>query len=228
MTSDRLERSWSAVSPEIAAKYLKGYGAPSLASRQLLRDVLVEIGGGRSLRLLDLGCGNGQLYEFFRATGLHCHYTGVDFSDSLLAAAHAALGSDPNACFVKANVETLTGVVGDFDVVTYSHVIEMLSSPEAALTNARRLAGHIVIRFFEPPEFDIDLVELRELDVGGGRVEPYLRRKMSRDYYRMILAKIGCSRVDIYQEAGDKDQVHVLQFSPEPRGSERPIGLPTS
>jgi ubiquinone/menaquinone biosynthesis C-methylase UbiE len=212
-TRDRLERSWSAISPEIAAKYLKGYGAPSLASRQLLTDVLTEIGGGKSLRLLDLGCGNGQLYEFFHASGLPCRYTGVDFSDSLLAAARAAVGSDPNACFVRANIETLEGVVGDFDVAVYSHVVEMLSSPEASLTNARRLAGRIAIRFFEPPDFDTDLVELRELDVGDGRVEPYLRRKMSRDYYRMILAKIGCSRVDIYQEFGDKDQVHVLQFA---------------
>jgi hypothetical protein len=71
----------------------------------------------------------------------------------------------------------------------------------------------VLIRFFEPPEFDVDTVELREMDVGGDRKVPYLRRKMSRDFYRLILANLGVSRVEIFQADGDKDQLHVLHFA---------------
>lgn len=210
--NERLRRAWSAFSDDIAKKYLKGYGYPSTASRRLLREVLAELSDGRPLRLLDLGCGNAQLYEFFRETGLDFRYTGVDFSDVLLTAAIDALRDDSNVELIKGDIETLEGISGEFDFAIYSHVIELLSCPEASLRNARRVARRIAIRFYEPPEFDVDRVELRTMDVGDGRTEPYLRRMMSRDYYRLILAKIGCTRVDIYQEAGDKDQIHILNF----------------
>jgi hypothetical protein len=39
-----------------------------------------------------------------------------------------------------------------------------------------------------------------------------LRRKMSRDYYRLILSRIGCRQVDLYDDETSKDQVHVLRF----------------
>jgi hypothetical protein len=49
------------------------------------------------------------------------------------------------------------------------------------------------------------------MDVGGEAV-PYLRRKMSRDYYRLILAKAGCREVDVYRDESSKDQIHLLRF----------------
>jgi SAM-dependent methyltransferase len=208
-----LERSWSAFPPEIAKIYLNGYGHPSQLSKQLVVDVLREqIDGDRPIRLLDLGCGNGHLYGYFREQKLLCRYTGVDFSDALLTAARERFDGDENATFVKDDVEAMVHLAPGFDVAIYSHVIEMLSSPEASLRRARELAQRILIRFFEPPDFDIDCVELREFDTGAGAKVPYLRRKMSRDYYRLILTRLGCSRVDVYQVDGDKDQIHVLHF----------------
>lgn len=211
-TSDGLQRAWSAFDRDIASRYLKDYGHPSLLSRSLLREVLAELSGGTMPRLLDLGCGNGQLYEFFRDTGLKCHYTGVDFSEPLLAVAVRRLGPDPNVKLIKGNIETLEEVTGKFDFAIYSHVVELLSCPEASLLSARRLAKRIAIRFYEPPDFEVDRVELRTMEVGGGRSEQYLRRMMSRDFYRLILSNVGCTRVDIYQEPGDKDQIHILNF----------------
>ncbi|EIJ45206.1 hypothetical protein GWL_46460 [Herbaspirillum sp. GW103] len=49
------------------------------------------------------------------------------------------------------------------------------------------------------------------MDVGQKEQVPFIRRKMSRDYYRLILARIGCKNVDIYRDT-TKDQVHVLTF----------------
>lgn len=204
----RSQESWDSFSPEVAEAYLKSFGHPAPGSKQILLDLVRGLTEHTSPSILDLGCGNGQLLEFFKRHGLQCAYTGVDFSESLLSVARH---DHPDAHFILGDVNKLPHlVIGPFDCVIYSHVIEMLESPELSLHEARRLTKKIFIRFFEPPEFEVDTVELREMELGRGRV-PYLRRKMSRDHYRLILSHIGCSRVDVYRDAS-KDQVHVLHF----------------
>lgn len=164
------------------------------------------------MSILDLGCGNANLLEYLRRRGLQGRYTGVEFSEPLLEAARAAFARDPAADFVRADVNDLGGVHGSFDVAVYSHVIEMLAAPERSLLAARGLARAIVIRFFEPPDHDFDSVEIREMEVGGGHGVPYLRRSMGRDYYRLVLARLGCTVVDVYQDEQARDQVHRLHY----------------
>lgn len=204
-----LGNSWNAFSPEIASQYLKSYGHPSVSSKVLLTDVLRKLTKHIKLpNCIDLGCGNGQLGEYFVESGFDCQYTGVDFSDVLLDAARRAL---PNSNFIKDDINTLVEITGYFNIAIYSHVIELLSAPEDSLAAAKRVADKIVIRFYEPPEFETDSVELRWLDVGSTDQVPYLRRKMSRDYYSLILSRLGCKAVDIYRDV-TKDQIHVLHF----------------
>ena len=204
-----LSDSWNAFSPDIAKEYLKTYGHPSVSSKALLVDVLKQYTSAKeNPRIIDLGCGNAQLGEFFLEKRFQCAYTGVDFSDVLLEVGRQAL---PQADFIKDDVNTLSQIEGRYDVGLYSHVVELLTSPEESLLAARKLCDLIVIRFYEPPEFESDSVELRWMEVGQDQQVPFLRRKMSRDYYRLLLTKIGCSRVDIFRDAS-KDQVHVLSF----------------
>ena len=206
---NELSDSWNAFSPDIASKYLKTYGSPSITSKTLLVEILREYTAQlKRPSLIDLGCGNGQLCGFFDGKRYLCDYTGVDFSDVLLEAGRNA---SPHAKFVKDDVNTLAGVSGRFDIALFSHVVELLISPEASIARASQLADLVVIRFYEPPEFDMDSLELRWLDVGSEKQVPYLRRKMSRDYYRLILARVGCKRVDIFHDSS-KDQIHVLVF----------------
>jgi SAM-dependent methyltransferase len=208
---DALSESWSAWSPARARRYLRTEDAASTGSRELLGDVLRRLDRDE-LRILDLGCGNAQLYEYLKSVGLRCAYTGVDVSEPLLDAAREIHTGDPRASFAHADLMTLEGVEGRWDVAVFSHVIEILSGPEDALQAAHDRAEFIAIRFFEPPEFDTDVVELRQMEVGEGRMVPYLRRKMSRDHYRLILSRIGCRRVDVYRDDMSKDQVHLLRF----------------
>ena len=208
-----LQRSWDSFSTGRAGEYLKTYGHPSLRSKELLGDVLKDYASGGKLSVLDLGCGNGQLYESLREKDCLAKYTGVDFSTPLLTAAKSAFSGDGRAQFLQDDVTLLEKIEGRFDFVIYSHVIEMLASPELSLRRAKVFTDRVLIRFFEPPEFDAVTVELREMDVGEDKTVPYIRWKMSRDYYRLILATLGCRKVDIYQMDGDKDQVHVLHFS---------------
>ena len=209
---DRLAHSWSSFSSQIAQQYLKTFGHPSSNSKCILVDLLKKYSGGGKISIIDLGCGNAQLYEYFKEQKLACTYTGVDFSDPLLEAARIATVGDPAAAFIKDDVNELESIDGKYDVAIYSHVIEILSSPERSLLKAKTFAKRVIIRFFEPPEFETDMVELREMDVGGGGMVPYIRRKMSRDYYRLILTKMGCTCVDIYRDETAKDQVHVLRY----------------
>lgn len=208
-----LKDSWSDFTDEIAAKYLNGYGHPSEDSKALLADILLAHTESRKLRLIELGCGNGQMADYFQTRGLAFQYLGVDFSDPLLTAGRKCFAGNDDISFLNDDVQKLAKVEKTFDYAIYSHVIEMLSSPEAALMAAKRVSRKIIIRFFEPPEFDTTTVELLNLDVGAhdDKMRPYLRWKMGRDYYRLILAHLGAKLVDIYRSQ-DKDQIHVIHF----------------
>lgn len=203
-----LQDSWGAFGKKTAKNYLKTFGTPSLESKQILFEVLRDISGGNKISVIDLGCGNANLAEYLGEKHLNFEYTGVDFSQVLLDAAQEAY---PKASFIQDDVNVLQKVTKLYDVAVYSHVIEMLSSPEQSLLAAKKIAKKIVIRYFEPPESDTDWVELLEMDIGEGRRVPYLRRRMSKDYYRLILSKINCKSVDVYRD-GFKDQVHVLHY----------------
>lgn len=206
--TDILKKSWNAFSDDIAQKYLKSFGHPSMDSKLLVYDVLKNL-KSHSIKLVDLGCGNANLAEYLADNGLKFSYCGVDFSETLLTAARNAF---PQGTYICDDVNTLNLVPKDFDIACYSHVIEMLESPESSLMAASKLAKKILIRFFEPPSDIPDRVELQEMNIGSVNNVPYLRRKMSMDYYQMILAKICCKQVDVYQSTA-KDQVHVLHFS---------------
>ena len=206
-TMSILQNSWGAFSKKIAKDYLKTFGTPSLESKLILFEILEKIADGEKIKVIDLGCGNANLAEYLAEKKLNFAYTGVDFSQVLL---DSAMDAYSDASFICDDVNVLDSISKQYDVAVYSHVIEMLSSPENSLMAAKKIAKKIIIRFFEPPEAETDWVELLDMDVGDARV-PYLRRKMSKDYYRLILAKIGCKQVDVYRDSY-KDQVHVLYF----------------
>ena len=50
------------------------------------------------------------------------------------------------------------------------------------------------------------------MEIGDGTTVPYLRRKIARDSYRLMLARLGCTAVDVYRDEGSVDQVHVLRY----------------
>jgi ubiquinone/menaquinone biosynthesis C-methylase UbiE len=113
----KLKDSWNSLSPEISAKYLKTFGHPSVDSKQVLLEVLQEASGGKRLKLLELGCGNGQLAEYFLEQGLDCDYTGVDFSEPLLEAGRHTFAGKDHVRFVNGDVQLLDNVEGRFDFV---------------------------------------------------------------------------------------------------------------
>jgi SAM-dependent methyltransferase len=212
MSVSLLKRSWSSFVPEIAKVYLDGFGHPSERSKQLVTSLLKDRFGDSEFRLADFGCGNGHLCGFFRQSGLSCNYYGYDFSTSLLDAARERFEGDAKAHFLEADIEDPELSVAPCDVTLFSHVLEMLQSPQKSLVAARRTSPLVMIRFFEPPMGRYDITELLQLNTGGSTTGPYLRRTISEGYYNLLLHEVGCSSVDIHQVEGDKDQVHLLRF----------------
>lgn len=97
-----------------AAHYRAGRAAyPPL----LIRRVAEAVGVGEADRVLDLGCGPGQLaigFGYFAA-----EVVGLDPEPRMLAAATAAaLGLTPNVCFRQGSSYTLNADLGRFRLVT--------------------------------------------------------------------------------------------------------------
>jgi len=212
--NETLQKSWSSITKKSAKNYLKSFGNGSYASKVIVAEVLKEIQSKNSnMSVIEFGCGNGQLFETLLDNGIRCHYTGIDFSEPLLEVAkNNFLKYDTD--FLVDDVEKLSKVDKRYNVGIYSHVIEMLSSPEESLVNAKNVADIIIIRFFEPPNFEYDRVELRQMKISEESEEtmPYLRRQMSKDYYRLMLTKLGCTKADVFDDLTSNDEVHVLYF----------------
>jgi ubiquinone/menaquinone biosynthesis C-methylase UbiE len=207
-----LKHSWSSFTRDIAKIYLNGFGHPSPRSKVLLASVLKEIFGARRFTIADFGCGNGHLAAFFRERGLNIEYHGYDFSTSLLQAGRDNFENSADTRFFEADIEDPDLRIAPCDVVLFSHVLEILQSPQRSLLAARRNAALVLVRFFEPPDGEFDVTQLLQMNIGSESTVPYLRRTMSAGYYNLILSQIGCQSVDVHQVDGDKDQVHLLRF----------------
>lgn len=105
---------------------------------------------GNSLKVLDLGCGNGRFGLWLKS--LHTIiYTGIDTNSFLLNRAAKAL---PNAKFIKADILKPLPVRGHFDLITILGVLHHLH-PNAAASLVRRAAvrlnpgGILFLSFWE-------------------------------------------------------------------------------
>lgn len=94
-------------------------------------------------RVLDLGCGDGELLSALVAQK-NCHGYGVEIdTDSVLA----AIGRGVNV--IQADLEQGLEAFGDssFDVIVLSQTIQAMQNAEAILRSLTRIAGEAVVSF---------------------------------------------------------------------------------
>lgn len=103
------------------------------ASSPLHERVLAGVGPGA--RLLDVGCGTGDLLAHAVAAGLVC--SGIDAERRALATAERRV---PGAALTLGDAHELPHADGTFDLVTLVQVLEHLTNPVLALREAGRVA----------------------------------------------------------------------------------------
>lgn len=82
---------------------------------QFLRfDILSRVGNLQHKKVLDIGCGLGDMYTFFLRKEIDVEYTGIDIVPTFIERARTRF---PDACFIEGDMGTLTE---DYDYIVAS------------------------------------------------------------------------------------------------------------
>ncbi|WP_329052053.1 class I SAM-dependent methyltransferase [Amycolatopsis sp. NBC_01488] len=87
-------------------------------------------------RVLDIGCGNGQLTRLAAARARSA--TGVDLSGPMLATARERAAEVPNVTFEQGDVQVHPFAEGGFDLAVSRFGVMFFADPVAAFANVRR------------------------------------------------------------------------------------------
>ena len=95
--------------------------------------------------ILDIGCLNGNFYNFIKENGhIIKSFTGVDFSEKLI---HMAKHRFPEQSWITSDYSDIPFPDNSFDVVTAMEILEHIEDPEKLLSEAKRVckSGGFVI-----------------------------------------------------------------------------------
>jgi SAM-dependent methyltransferase len=93
-------------------------------------------------QILDLGCGNGELYRELLRRNHQGRYVGLDFSDNLLKVARHRLPLDKKVAFFQKDITALNwdvGLLPDFDVILAFAVLHHLPGVKLRLQTLRKI-----------------------------------------------------------------------------------------
>ena len=207
INNDILEASWSSIDISEAPHYLHYY--PKDTVKKLGEFINRKVFDGvlrASPSLTELGCGNAQHFSLLNDM-CGVHYCGVDFSKNLCEAAVAAYGKENNFNILHRDIYETS--YGD-DIILISHLMELISSPSLLLSKCQ--SKYIAIRWYEPPLFDHDIVELLPYaHPGSTEKAPFLRRKMGKGYYKYLLERHSLSLIEEHSGHNPKDVLHILE-----------------
>ncbi|MEO3930102.1 class I SAM-dependent methyltransferase [Micromonosporaceae bacterium B7E4] len=189
-------------------------------------EYLLEAAGiGERDRILDVGCGNGQLTRLAAGRAPLGYATGVDLSAPMLARARARAAAElvPNVSFEQGDAQVHPFQEGAFDVAVSRFGVMFFADPVAAFANIRRAlrpAGRLGF---------VSLTELTGTELGTvfDAMAPYLPRPTGADgsgptsladpaRIRRLLADAGfqeitCTRVEADQVWG-RDVPDAVEF----------------
>ena len=158
----REDDAWSGIADEWARRW----GAHARPAQVAL---LHAAGVGPGTRLLDVGCGSGELLRL--ATERHAVVSGCDPAAGMLDIARRTA---PDADLRRADAEALTWPDAAFDVVTAVNALHLADDEDAALQEMRRVLapGGLVglASWAEHARNDLDVLEAAVADADGEEV----------------------------------------------------------
>ena len=124
--------------------FARRYSAENRARQQKLLKELAAHTGGR--RLLDVGCGDGQLLQTARDEGWDAH--GIDLSETAIRCCHRRGLSASRTDFFDVALDERR-----FDVIVMSELIEHVPSPQRFLKRAEELLDNGGVAYLTTPNF---------------------------------------------------------------------------
>jgi SAM-dependent methyltransferase len=215
-------QAWNGYEGEHWAAHVDRYDAVNSGFNAFLLDATAI---GERDRVLDVGCGNGQLTRLAARRARLGHASGVDLSGPMLARARASAEAQnvPNVSFEQGDVQVYPFPEGAFDVALSRFGVMFFADPVAAFANvgrALRPAGRLAF---------LCMTEFAGTDLGAvfGAMAPYLPRPTGPErsgptsfadpeYTRFVLAGAGfqditCTHVEADQIWG-RDVADATEF----------------
>jgi len=144
----KLKENWRHWTPELAKIFLRS--GPEGKTHPPRVKVLNLLEGMSSV--LDVGCGNGVMFEMIRKKALDLDYLGVDVTEKLLNVARELFPADAHR-FRCMSLYDLKKFTRSFDAVVCRHVLEHLPdyvpAVEYLYSHARK---KLILVFFLPPK----------------------------------------------------------------------------
>ena len=143
----RLRNSWRHVTATQARTFLRvGHEGVQHPSRLKALELLQGMSS-----VLDVGCGNGVMFELVRERRPGIDYLGIDVTPQFVAAARERFPADA-ARFQEGSLYDLGRLPGAFDAVLCRHILEHLPDFEPAVQRMyERADKKLVIVFYLPP-----------------------------------------------------------------------------
>lgn len=170
---------------------LQGYNTP----------LLDACGAEPSSRVLDVGCGTGQLTRAAGARATRGAATGVDISARMITTARTRTPASTNVSFAVADVQVHGFTAEHYDCIVSRGGVMFFDDPLAALRNVRRAlraGGHLA--FLAPGAPDPD----NEYSVATAALRPHMRRP-SPTTQRMMSMADPDAILALLSEAGFRD-----------------------
>jgi SAM-dependent methyltransferase len=144
----KVKENWRRWTPELAKIFLRS--GPEGKSHRSRAKVLSLLDGASSV--LDVGCGNGVMFEMIREKGLDLDYLGIDVTEKLLQVARKLFPDDAQR-FRQISLYDLKNLRRKFDAVVCRHVLEHLPDYAPAVQYLYSCARKkLILVFFLPPQ----------------------------------------------------------------------------
>lgn len=174
-------------------------------TRNYILSAVSNIVSNDNMKVLDLGCGPGELIEELESNFDNLHVTGVDFSEGMLEVSRKR---NPEAEHIKMDVAELYKLRDKFDVIVCTHSLPYYKNPENVMKELNRLLkdnGRIFIGFASGNNFyDKFALSFVKLTTGPANYPSHEKfKQLVHNYFqianlKIIKEKIYMPRIAVY------------------------------
>ena len=148
------------------------------------------------LNILDVGCGNAQIYPILKKSKSNIRYTGIDISKHLSEEAKRITNGNNNAKILHGDLyKYISQISKPYDISILCHMLENFESPEYIIKQLKSKTKLIAILWYDFPLYDYDSIFIQNNFKDASK--PILRRKMGKDYWNMIVNKYNLKKIYI-------------------------------